>query len=114
MRWLSRNPLITTIVRKPGRYICNVTPLDTLKVYILHVSAKRRLDNYRRTLRGTLTMASSIHNALAAHLKKYYRVDIPIASDGRVEFAWTRRNTEPILNQLYEKFKDLPAGSKGK
>ncbi|KAI8577944.1 hypothetical protein K450DRAFT_273282 [Umbelopsis ramanniana AG] len=50
--------------------------------------------------------------ALAAHLKKYYRVDIPIASDGRIEFAWTRRNSEAILNQLRERFKDLPAGSK--
>lgn len=109
MRWLSRSPLITTRVTKSGRYSCNIKPLDTLKEYKTHVSTKRRLDNYQRTLH-----MSSIHNALAAHLKKYYRVDIPIASDGRVEFAWTRRNTEPILNQLYERFKDLPAGSKGK
>jgi hypothetical protein len=56
---------------------------------------------------------ASEHTELAAHLKKYYRVDIPIASDGRIEFAWTRRNSEAILNQLRERFKDLPTGSKG-
>lgn len=56
---------------------------------------------------------NSMHSELEAHLKKYYGVDVQVASDGRIEFPWTQRNSNDILKQLYERFQSLPAGSLG-
>jgi hypothetical protein len=51
---------------------------------------------------------------LQTHLKKYYGVDVPVASDGRIEFPWTARNSDDILEQLVKRFSSLPAGASGK
>lgn len=50
---------------------------------------------------------------LRAHLKKYYGVDVQVATDGRVEFPWTARNSDAILKQLLDRFSNLPNGSSG-
>jgi hypothetical protein len=50
---------------------------------------------------------------LRSHLKKYYGVDVEVAADGRIEFPWTCRNSDDILEQLLDKFSNLPNGSSG-
>lgn len=64
-----------------------------------------------------LDLRRSLHmenGDLQTHLKKYYGVDVPVASDGRIEFPWTARNSNDILKQLVERFSSLPAGASGK
>lgn len=50
---------------------------------------------------------------LHVHLKEYYGVDVQVATDGRVEFPWTARNSDDILKQLLDRFSNLPNGSSG-